>query len=284
MKSSKKRVSRQVQLWECGTLTTRKKGRRTPCPRAIAESPWSARPWETVSAPRQGRERLGEAARPAQLGHRSPCPATGETLGPPNSLDRGSKPLRPDRNVDDLEPATCFTGAWIISSKTNWGTGPWESASHHDKENLHDLCNRSINRLIEEELGNPCGPTKSLDHHVRALHRSFLHSEPNGSCRCTQRAMKQPVLSSIDCICGSSAVSPHLHASTAGPVRPHNRDIATVFSNWGNSWSAEKSGPWEQASAPRQGKLEQEICRPARKGHRPPYPRATGESQWSQGP
>ena len=65
-KSSKKRVPRQVELWEprlssgtCGTLTTCKQGRRKPCPRGTAESLGllNSKPGETASAPRQACER-----------------------------------------------------------------------------------------------------------------------------------------------------------------------------------------------------------------------------------
>ena len=43
--------------------------------------------------------------------------------------------------------------------------------------------------------------------------------------------VQQPVLSSINCNCGSSAVSPRLHARTAGP-------------HWECRWSNEQCGPW----------------------------------------
>ena len=51
------------------------------------------------------------------------------------------------------------------------------------------------------------GPSKIPTHHVRALQlrdkRSFQHSEPHGTCCCTQRACNLL----RNCNCGSSAVS-----------------------------------------------------------------------------
>ena len=75
--------------------------------------------------------------------------------------------------------------------------------------------------------------------------------------------------------CGSSAVSPHLHARTAGPVRPHNRDIGHRVQQLGSVHGQTNSWTMETASAQRRGS---EPARPAQQGHRPSCT-ATGEEK-----
>ena len=80
-------------------------------------------------------------------------------------------------------------------------------------------------------LKNPHSPSQSAATAGQTLF-SALRTTLQLSLHTT--GMQQPVLSSIDCNCGSSAVSPHLHARTAGPVRPHKWDIGHRVQQLGN--------------------------------------------------
>ena len=91
----------------------------------------------------------------------------------------GDQPLRRDRDDDELWNSHDLHNRGIghlVEEELGNPCGPTcsldhgESASAPRQGKSARPANRGIDHLVEEELGNPCGPTCSLDHGNRPLH------------------------------------------------------------------------------------------------------------------
>ena len=69
--------------------------------------------------------------------------------------------------------------------------------------------------------------------------RSFLASEPGGSCRCTQRACEQQCPASTAATVGSRPISHGLHPKIAGPAQQGHRTPDQWTATGESQWSAE---------------------------------------------